>query len=104
MPFTSPLPIRSLQMSTLKNNKVYIFGYSVLLKDFDSKLIEATSHNLRSLFLRQRLNSHRQINIYALTVTEIEAKVLNEEWDSVMSNKQLKQHIDELGACVIREG
>lgn len=84
--------------------KVYIFGYSELLKDFDSKLTEATPHNLRSFFLRQRLNSQRQINIYALTVTEAEANILNEQWDSDMSNEQLKQHIDELGAYIIREG
>lgn len=84
--------------------KVYIFGYSELLKDFDSKLTEATAHNLRSFFLRQRLNSQRQINIYALTVTKTEADILNEQWDSDMSNEQLKQHLDELGAHIIREG
>jgi len=84
--------------------KVYIFGYSRALDDFDSKLTEFTAHNLRTFSLRQRFNSQRRIDIYALTVSEEEAKILNQEWDSDMSNEQLKQQVDELGAALILKG
>jgi len=82
----------------------YIFGWSKTLKDFDSKLLVPTGDLFSKFELRQRFNMQRSIDIYGLVLTEEEADVLNEEWDSDMPNEQLKEQLDELGAVVIKKG
>lgn len=82
--------------TNIKN--LYIFSYSQLLQDFDSKIIIATINNIQRLQLRARLNSQRNIVVYAVILTEKEVDIINKQWESDMCNEQLKQQLDELGA------
>lgn len=55
---------------------VYIFLYSELENDFETKLVKACLQ-YSTLELRARYNSHRQLKLYSILTTEDNAKEIN---------------------------
>lgn len=69
--------------------KVYIYLYSELNKEFESGLEKATTHY--NLFeLRARYNSHRVIKMYTLLSTEEEVHKLNKLLEFQYEDKVLE--------------
>jgi len=57
--------------------KIYVFLYSSVLKRFDTELI-LSKENLSKLELRARINTHKDLNLYCVSLTPAQALRFNQ--------------------------
>jgi hypothetical protein len=78
-----------------KQLRIYYFIYSHLGNYFDSKITEVD--NLSILQLRCRLNTHRNLELYAIPLTEEEAGILDESIYNSDLFEKLEKYITKVG-------
>lgn len=91
-------------MINISSNKLYVFAYCNLLQDFDTRLMEYSESVLKFFLLKQRFNTSRSIDIYAVILDKQKAEIINKKWSKEIVNKELYKYINELNAVLLFKG
>ena len=86
----------------MTEHDVRVFTYGHLQERFDTIVFDYDENAIRNMKIRARVNSHRDLQVYAVLLTVKEMEIINEEMDDPeVDEVTVFQHLLELGAKTI---